>query len=409
MKMTQIKKSIVLSIVGSSLLMAGGYKLPEQSLNAIALSDAYVAHTTGADTAYYNPAAMVFMEDKQYSEGALTLAHLSSQKYTFGPLSGKSKTENLPIPTLFYVAKPIENIRWGISMTVPGGLTKRWNTPYQKLFAEEFTLKNVELNPVIAYKVDDTFSMGAGARMVYSQGIVKSDGGSIAPVKRHMEGDTIAFGYNLALMYKPTTDIHFAVTYRSNIDLKEKGQANLYVGSVGQQYDADVTVPLPATLDVAISKTWQEKVTLELKYQRIYWSSYKALDFHYDRPIQAGLVDIFDAPIARNWKDTNSFRVGATIKMDDKLTAMLGLGIDKSPVPLKTIGFELADSDARIYSMGFRYQQNEHLSWGASLLVSDKDTLSLKPGVAENAVLKNGGSFSKGRVLLTTLGLAYEF
>ncbi len=414
--MIQVKKSIVVSIIASSVIMAGGYKLPEQSLNAIALSDAYVAHTTGADTAYYNPAAMVFMGENQYIEGTLTLAHLPSQEYSLGPLSGKSQTENLPIPTLFYVAKPIDNLRWGVSLTVPGGLTKKWNTPYQKLFAEEFTLKNIELNPVIAYKVNDTFSVGAGVRIVYSEGIVKSDGNSIgvngniiAPAKRHMEGNTVEFGYNLALLYKPTTDINFALTYRSNIDLKEEGQANLYFGGVGQQYNANVTVPLPATFDVAISKTWQEKMTLEFKYQRIFWSSYEALDFNYDRPIQAKLVDFFDKPLMRNWKNTNSFRLGATIKMDNKLTAMFGFGLDESPVPLKTIGFELADSDSRIFSMGFRYQQSKQLSWGASFLVSDKDSLSLTPGVAENSVLARGGGFSEGGAFLTTIGVAYEF
>lgn len=409
MKKIAFNKIIGLGIGLSSLVMGAGYKLPEQSLNAIALSDAYVAHTNGADSTYYNPAAMVFMENKEYIEGAITLAHLPSQKYALGPVSGKSETENLPIPTLFYLARASEDFRWGISMTVPGGLTKRWKSPYQKLFAEEFTLKNIELNPVLAYKVNKNFSVGAGVRVVYSKGIVKNDGGNIAPIKREMEGDTLEYGYNLALLYKPTSDINFAMTYRSNIDLNEKGEANLYLGKVGQQYHAEVSVPLPATFDIAISKTWQENVTLEFKYQRVYWSSYETLDFTYNRPIQAGLVDSFDKPVVRNWKDTNSFRVGATIKMNSKLTTMLGFGIDETPVPLETIGFELADSDARIYSVGFRYQQNEQLSWGVSCLVTDKESLSLTPGVAENAILKKGGKFSKGGAVLTTLGIAYEF
>ena len=408
--MIQVKKIIAFSIGASSIVMSGGYKLPEQSLNSIGLSDAYVAHTMGADTAYYNPAAMVFMGNKQYMEGAITLAHLPSQKYDLGPLSGESKTENLPIPTSFYVSQPLGNFRWGVSLVVPGGLTKRWDTPYQKLFAEEFTLKNIEINPVIAYKISENFSVGAGLRFVYSEGIVNSDGNDAGfPVKREMEGNTIEFGYNLALLYKLPNAMNFAVTYRSNIDLKEEGQANLYFGGVGQQYDADVTVPLPAALNIAFSKTWQEKFTLELKYERTFWSTYESLDFNYDRPIQANLFESFDKALARDWKDTNSFRLGATIKMDNKITAMIGAGIDESPVPLRTIGFELADSDSRVFSLGFRYQQNENLSWGASFLVSDKDALSLSPGVAENQILQNGGSFSEGGAFLTTVGVAYEF
>lgn len=404
-----MKKITVLSIITSGLLTAGGYKLPEQSLNSIALSDAYVAHTMGADTAYYNPAAMAFMGNKQYMEGALTLAHLPSQVYSYGPLSGESEVENLPILTSFYVAEPKGDFRWGMSLTVPGGLTKRWETPYQKLFAEEFTLQTVEINPVVSYKVNDNFAIGGGFSLLYAQGIVNSDGGSIAPIKREMEGNTFEFRYNLAMLYKPTSDINIAVTYRSNIDLDLEGEANLYFGGVGQQYDATVSVPIPATLNIAMSKTWQDTVTLEAKYERTFWSSYKTLDFNYNRPIQAGLYDSFDKPLTRDWSDVNSFRLGLTIKMDNKITAMLGAGIDESPVPLETIGFEMADSDARVFSMGFRYQQNEHLSWGAAFVVSDKDAISLNPGVAENPILVKGGGFSEGGAYLTTVGMAYEF
>ncbi len=401
---------IALSIITSGLLTAGGYKIPEQSLNAMALGAAYVAHTTGADAAYYNPANMAFMGEKQYVEGAVTLAHLPSNVYTLGePFSGRSEKENIVIPNIHYVAAPMGDFRWGVSLTAPGGLTKRWNTPYQKLFAEEFTLKIIELSPSVSYKINDQFSVGGGVRLIYSEGVVNSDGaGAGKPVKREMEGNTVEFGYNLAATYKPTSDIILAATYRSNVDLDEEGQANLYFGSVGKQYDADVSVPLPAALNLSVSKTWNNTFTLEFNYERTYWSAYKTLDFTYNRPIVPGLVPVFDDPLARNWKDTNTFRLGATVVMD-KITMMMGFAIDETPVPVETIGFELPDSDGKVFSMGFRYQQTEALSWGAAFLYDSKEPFSLVPGVAENPVLANGGSFSGGGAFLTTVGMAYEF
>ena len=407
----KIRNIIGISIVTSGVLMAGGYKIPEQSLNGMALGAAYVAHTSGADTAYYNPAAMAFMEDRQYMDAGLTLARLPSNEYSLiAPFSGGSEVENILIPYTHYVANSMGNFRWGMSIVAPGGLTKRWESPYQKLFAEEFTLKIVELNPVFSYKVNDKFSVGGGARIIYSEGVVNSDGGALAPIKREMEGNTVEFGYNLALMYKPTSDINVAVTYRSNVDLKEEGQANLYFGGVGQQYDADVTVPLPAALNIAISKTWQEKFTLELNYERTYWSTYKNLDFNYGRAVVNPILKgKFDDPLPRNWKDTDTFRIGATVKMDNKLTVMMGFAIDETPVPAETIGFELPDSDAKIFSMGFRYQQTETFSWGAAFLYDSKDARSLERGVAENPILANGGTFAEGGAFLTTIGMSYEF
>ena len=136
--------------------------------------------------------------------------------------------------------------------------------------------------------------------------------------------------------------------------------------------DASVTVPLPAALNFAISKTWKDKFTLEFNYERTFWSEYETLDFNMVQPsIQFH---------AKNWKDTNTFRIGATIEMDNKITAMMGFAIDETPAPVETLGFELPDSDAKIFSMGFRYQQTENLSWGAAFLYDSKESISLHWG-----------------------------
>jgi len=400
-------KGLALSAIASSVVMAQGYRIPEQSLNSMALSAAYVAYTTGADTAYHNPANMSFMDaDKSYVEGGLTLAHLPPNVYTLmDPYSGESKTEDILIPYFHYVSKPIGDFRWGMSMATPGGLSKRWDDQPQKSFAEEFTLKIVELNPNISYKVADNFSIGGGLRFIYSEGVVKSSGA----VSRDMEGDTFEFGYNLAMTYKPTSDINLAVTYRSNIDLNEEGTAKLYSGTIlVYDGDASVSVPLPAALTIAISKTWQDKFTLEFNYERAYWSEYKTLDFEYGGADIGGLTPYFDTPVDKNWKDSNTFRIGATMEMD-KITMMMGFAIDETSAPLETLGFELPDSDAKVFSMGFRYQQTENLSWGAAFLYDSKESFSVPAGVNPNPVLANGGGFHEGGAFLTTVGLAYEY
>ena len=417
--MNQLVKGIALSAIVSSAVMAGGYKIPEQSLNSMALGAAYVAHTMGADTAYFNPANMAFMEDKQYIEGAVTLAHLPSNEFSLGAFSGDSETENLPIPNLHYVSNAMGDFRWGVSLVAPGGLTKRWESAFQKASAEEFTLKIIELNPSMSYKIADNLAVGAGLRVIYSEGIVKSNGAALsqaianprANIARDMEGDTVEFGYNLALTYKPTSDINVAVTYRSNIDLDEEGSATLSAGG-RTLYDGDssVSVPLPAALNVAISKTWEDKYTLEFNYERTFWSTYETLDFEYGGANIGPLTPVFDAPIVRDWKDTNTYRLGATYKMTDKLTTMFAFAIDETPVPKEHLGFELPDSDAKIVSMGFRYQQTENFSWGAAFLYDSKKGTTIKPG--ENAKVNptaGTANFTEGGAFLSTIGMAYEF
>ena len=411
-----MKRGILIStlLLGTSAsLFAAAYKIPEQSLNSMALGAAYVAHTEGADTAYFNPAAMAFMDQKRYVEGGATLAHLPAIDYTLtDPYSGESKVENIAIPYLHYVGNAIGKWRWGLAVAAPAGLSKRWETPYQKAFAQEFTLKNVELNPVFSYKFSDRFAVGGGVRLIYSQGKVYSDGNDAGiPLKREMKGDTFAAGYNLALLFKPTNDINLAATYRSKVTLNEKGKANLYFGGAGKQYDASVSIPIPAALNLAISKTWDDRFTLEFDYERTFWSAYKQLDFKYEQPILNPILrQAFDDPLQRQWKDTNTYRIGATVKMDNKLTAMFGFAIDQTPINEKYIGFELPDSDAKIFTMGFRYRANEKLSWGAAFLYDSKKPRSLSQGtVVNNPVLSYGGSFEGGGAMLFTVGVSYEY
>ena len=410
-----MKKIITLSIITSSFALAGAYKLPEQSLNSMGLGASYVANTQGADTAYFNPANMAFMPNSQYMEAGLTWAHLprntfkGHQAYSATEVNvadNESEIENLQLSFLHYVAQPIGDFRWGASLTVPGGLTKRWTDGDQKLFAEEFTLKIIEVNPVASYRVADNFAIGGGLRLIYSEGIVNSDGESIKPIKREMQGDTVEFGYNVALSYRPIKDTKLALTYRSNIDLEEDGEANLYLSNVGKQFDASVTVPLPASLNISASQTFADRYTVELNYEKTYWSAYKELDFKYGSKIQPALIEPFDKAKPKKWKDTNTFRVGVTAEVTKDITLMAGYSKDESPIDKKYISYELPDTDADIYTLGVRVKYNDALSWGVGYLHDEKESITLKAGENANGIT---GEFSNGGADLVALSMQYRF
>jgi long-chain fatty acid transport protein len=409
-----MKKVIVLSVVASGLVLASGYKIPEQSVNSMALSAAYTANVDGADTSYYNPAAMSFMGDKSFVSGSMTLFHLPAVNFASNVgsvASGKSETENILAPNLHFVSKAYGDFRWGVSLTAPGGLSKRWESAYQKASAQEFTLTILELNPTLSYKLSDNLSVGIGARMVYTDGVVKSDAADAGtPLSRDMEGDDISFGYNIAMHYKPTSDINLAATYRSNVTLKPEGDATLgFMGSYNT-YGASVEIPLPAALVLAASKTWGD-LTVELNYERTYWSKYKDLDFEYGTTLtNLYWIAAFDDPVAKNWKNTDAYRIGVTYKVNDRLTTMAGFAIDETPVPDETIGFELPDSDSKIYSLGVKYKMSDALTIGAAFLYLDKDSRTLDPGVSySTGVLAAGGKFTGSGAYITTLGVEYEF
>lgn len=400
---------------------AAGYKLPESSSNATALSAAYVANASGPDASYYNPAAMAMDADEGAAlSGDLTLVHLPSIDFDGTQLGGlpgddSSEVENIPVPTFHYVSPYVGNARFGLSVVTPGGLSKRWDGP-GGWTAEEFTLRTVEINPTVGYRLHDTLAVGAGVRMVYSDGVVKSRfpaglPGGVPALFRDMTGDSIDFGYNLALHFEPSDRFAFAATYRSRIDLTVEGDAKLGVGT-NTLYDgsATVEVPLPAALSLASAFALTPDTVFEIVYERTYWSDYKDLDFDYAvaNPLAPfGLGDTFDREVPKDWKDSDTIRFGLTHRLDDRWTLMAGFAIDESPAPKRTIGYELPESDGKIYSVGARYRLDDRWELAGGILYTKREKLRLRGGDLNEGGLV--GDFDGAGALLVTVGARYDF
>ena len=417
-----MKKIALISLIASSMLMAGGYKIPETSLNGVALSAANIAHNKNADAAYYNPANMVFMADENVIEADLTYISLDAPNYNgsialngtaLGSHNIDGESETFLVPSINYVSNKINGARFGLSVSVPGGLSKRWEGSVASYSAEEFTLEVVEVNPTIALPVGNDMGIALGFRIVHSKGIVKS---TSPMASRDMTGDSMDYGFNFAFAYNPSPEWELGLTYRSKVDLSEAGDAKLSYydaansfgpltgATAATLYSSDsaayVSVPLPAALSLAMAYTF-DSTTVEFVFERNYWSAYEDLDFDYGSGVNTVTNMVFGTKIEKDWDDTNVYRLGVTHEMDE-MTLMAGIVIDETPVPSATLGFELPDSDSTSLSLGGRYQVNEKLNLGLSALYSMRDDRSL---VNDDL----NGKFTDANVLLVSVGAGYKF
>ena len=405
-----MKRVALLALIASSVLMAGGYKIPETSLNAVALSAANVAHSNGADAAYYNPANMVFMKDENTLETDLMYIGLSDINYqgtvsAAGPYNLNSKKENFIVPSLHYVSADVSGARFGLSIVSPVGLSRRWEEDPASRSAEEFTLETIEINPTVALPIGDKIGIAIGMRLVHSVGVVKASYPTV--MLQDVEGDSVDFGYNLALSYKPTSELELGFTYRSKIDLSTEGDADLFydadgsgpgIAALNGTYAVALNIPIPALLNIAVAYTLPTDTTIEFVYERNYWHVYSEIDFNYT---DATAEAVFGTAKPKNWKDTNTFRLGITQELD-KLTLMGGIIIDETPIPESTLGFELPDSDTIAVSLGSRYQINEKMNVGLAILYAMKEDRTVL-----NASLD--GEFADSNVLIVSTGLEYKF
>ncbi|PIE55655.1 MAG: aromatic hydrocarbon degradation protein [Desulfobulbus propionicus] len=411
MRRTVVSIAALTAMLTATSAHASGWRIPEQSLDSISKASANIASASHPDAAYYNPANMGWLEDGWQIEGAFTYLHLTATDYEDDrtPLyNGSSAKEHFGLPVLFVVSPKYNNCRFGFALTAPYGLSKRWPDPYPSNFAKDFTLKVFEANPTISYTFGDKVAISGGLRLLYGDAEVEN-AGVVDPTTgtyalRNINGDSLAWGYNLAVAVKPSPDWNISATYRSQVDQDFDGDARLFtnLGPTDIHTDGSVTVPAPAVLSLSVAYTWED-LTVDLTWDRTYWGKYEGLDFDYTTPISNPLLYmLYDAPVVKDWQDASAYRLGLEYRVSDRFTLLGGFAYDETPAPDEHLSFELPDADAYLYSLGFRYRVNERLELGVGALYDSK--------TARRVCNTNAcGEFTNAAALLLTFGATYTF
>jgi len=409
---------LAFSISGQQLAHGAGFQIPNQSLKAIGSAGANIAYTPGPDSAYYNPANLSFLEDRWSLETSLTtlwLPEINYQDNRSSVFDGSSDLELFFLPQVHLASKDYSDFRFGFSLTYPYGLAKNWDQPFPEASARKFSLFVAEANPSVSYKVTDDFSVAAGLRGIYSKGEVKNRAvnppiGAIYPLTtldRDMDANDVGFGYNLAATFRPTPAWRIAATYRSKVDLTLDGDADLsaFVGPYpvdAYSGSSDLDLTLPAVFSLATSYTF-DRLTLEVAWNRTFWSDIEELDFNYSQPLGPALA-VFDQPVIKDWKDSDALRFGLTYQWSQRLLTTMGFAIDNTPIPERTLNFELPDSDAYMYGLGIQYNVRDTLKLGISYMyyyTTSRHVSSSSTGI--------DGTFDDGGAHAITVGAITSF
>ncbi len=407
--MRKASRGLSLLLIAGTVF-AGGYKIPEQSLRSTGTAGAYFSSANAPDASYYNPANMSFMEDGWGLEVGMRYIVLPGIKFsgrvknpltnTFQPgQSFSSERETFLVPYFHYVSPKVGSLRFGFSLTTPAGLSKKWENSIAQAYAKNFLLEVYEASLSVSYAISDIISVGGGLRGVYSRGEVEYAHPTGA-YSISMEGDTdIRPGFFVSVSARPVKNLTLSTLYRSRVDLKIKGDASGYIGLTPFNTSGNVKVPLPAEWKLGASYKLGD-TTLELTYERTFWSAYDKLDFNFGDPNVEN--SNFGTPKPRNWDDTNTYRLGVIHDFSKKLTGMLGIAYDETPVPEETLGFELPDSNGWIFSLGGIYRPEPKVEIGAAYLLFVKEDRRVTNNIID-------GKFEDISAHMLTLSVAYSF
>ena len=380
------------------MLHAAGFALIEQSVSGMGTAYAGAAASANSvDTLYFNPAGITRLPGTR-SGAAVHLVvpqtEFSNEGTTFSPVVGGASIAGgdggdaggLEVVPHAYLSHQLNERVWlGLGINVPFGLTTEydhtWVGRYHAIKSEVMT---VNINPSVAYRVNDRLSLGLGLSAMYLEGEFSNAidfgtlnvipvpqgglGGALGAIgpggadgKATIEGDSWGWGFNLGALIELSADTRIGLHYRSEVEQDIEGDARFDLPTpalAGTFSDGGVkaTVDLPASASLSAFHQLNDEWAVMADYTWTGWSSIPELRFRFDNGLSDS-VTTFD------WKDTSRVSLGATFRPAGRgWVYRFGVAYDESPIKdAATRTPRLPDADRLWLAVGAGFQPTENL------------------------------------------------
>ncbi|MCG8306599.1 MAG: outer membrane protein transport protein [Cytophagales bacterium] len=350
---------------------ASGYQVLLQGNRTTGMGNLGVMMSKDASSLFFNPGAMGFMDHNSVMAGFNPIFASNSYWNSETPNSTYTANSDNPMGTPFHVYAvwgPAENnFKFGIGAFTPFGSRVNWgNTWTGRDLLNELSLRSIQIQPTISYKISDKFSLGAGlditigsvelTRTILLDGRSSSDGHGEGSVT--LEGNaTTAFGFNIGVLYRPTDKLDVGLSYRSEVTMKlEDGTADFVVPSSlaplfpsGNTFNAQL--PLPSVTTVGLSYRINENLEIGTQFDWVGWSAYKSLDFDFKQ--NTPLLEDTSSP--RNYDDSWVLHLGGEYAFETGLQLRAGVYYDKTPVQDGYMTAETPDNNRIGLTAGLGY------------------------------------------------------
>lgn len=410
MKMTmKAAAAAVMAVCAASAAHAAGFMLTEQSAGALGRAYAGVG-VDGTDISgvYYNPATMTLHPGTAIQAGfvavGLDLAFEGEDK-DGNPTTENGQYNTQAIPHGYISHQLTDNMWIGLAMTVPFGMGTEykdgwaWNS--RGISAEVLTF---DFNPNVAWKVSDKLSLGAGMSIQYAAADLKLQSSGMYS---EVDADSLAWGFNLGLMWSPLENLRFGLSYRSRVNHNADGDLELTNPLNGNlvmpALDATATIATPAW--AMATAAWDVNDFLSL-YATFRWTDWSTFD---ELSIKTKTVT---STIENKWQDTYLVSVGADLSFTNWWTFRAGIGYETSAVDdPKYRTAIIPDADRLWLALGssFKATENMQIDVSAAWLhgIGERNLWgSAKP---DGSDLREVGKFEDLDAYLFGVQLVYKF
>jgi long-chain fatty acid transport protein len=415
---------VVFVLFLSTPVFGAGFALYEGSARGNVLGAGLTATADDPSAVFYNPAGITQLKGTQVMLGATFIAPMTDVKTTSGGVQTTTETEgNVWIPPHGYITTQLSEKWWaGLGMFSRFGLGTEFEATWPGRYnSYNAVIKTFEINPNIAYKVNDKFSIAGGLDLMYFSLHLQS---KVSPATfgapailgdadSDLKGNSWGYGFNLAVHFKPSEDWSLGASYRSRVSQHVSGDANFTKPAAWAAIGAANAVLLRSTTasgklhlpdEVFAGIAWKATPTVTLGGGVIWtrWSSYDKLQLNYDIPIAPGVAQVTKQ---KQWVDVYRFTVGAEWKVTPNWDLRLGYAYDQEPIQDQYADYLIPANDRNMFSAGFGWH---NAKWSAdfsyTLIVISPRTI---PARAADGILAS--EFQNGLAHLFGVSLGYKF
>ncbi|MEI4979539.1 outer membrane protein transport protein [Aeromonas caviae] len=393
------KKSLIAAAVtlASTQTFAAAFQLNEHS--ASGLGRAYAGEAAIADNAAVlsrNPAAMITFDKMALSVSGTYIkpdVDVAGDIYA-GPtkLAPSSESDIAPdafVPATYFIQPLNDQWAWGIGLFSNYGLS----TEYSKTFAAgagagDTELLTFNINPNIAYRINSSFSVGAGINAVYAAAELNRYAGALSAAipgansdtrLAHLKGDTWGFGWNVGTLYEINENNRLALTYRSQVDLSFDGDFQ-GATSLNRVVDGNLKLDLPAQAEFAGYHRLNQQFAVHYSVNWTDWSAFqelKATSSGCNMPGQPGVC--LNKP--EKFKDSTRYALGGTWYVNPSWEARIGFAYDNTPIEPEYRSLSIPDSDRVWYSAGATYHIDKDMSVDFGMAYLDGKEVDVNEGL----------------------------
>ena len=368
---------------------AAGFQLSEQS--AIQMGRAMAgAGVVGDDLSavHYNPAGMTLLSGTRMQATGTWVAVNLDYESRDGSVTENGRLKGQTIPAGFITHQINDSLWAGLGLTVPYGMGTEFDENWGGMDrGTESMILTFDINPNLAWKVNDKLSVGGGISLQYAKAELGFgfDVPSFKTVAHaNVKGDSWAWGWNVGMMFQPVETVRVGLAYRSHIAHNADGHTTLDINGM-RSLTSDMKVRIKTPDTITLSATWEATDVLRLSGTARWskWSNFKSLSLD-NSGFDNQMVDLIasaHSTITNNWDDTWFFSVGADYKLNGQWTVRGGVAYDQGPVENQYRMAVIPDTDRVWFSGGASYKYTDNLTFdfGATYIkgVGDKELVSV--------------------------------